>query len=185
VRPHPFQRWPRRRRRQALAAVVVVSLVITVLAAVAAPLPTGATIVDFELAGSVERTEEILAVWRAEGVIGDAKAIQVFDLIYPLIYAAALAGGCVAGSAAWARAGRPRLAAVGVALAWVATAAAGFDYVENLALGISLWGEPASPWPQLAFAAAVLKFAAIALALLYGLSTLCTTPLRKSWPTVR
>ena len=72
-----------------------------------------------------------------------------------------------------------------VALAWVATAAAGFDYVENLALGISLWGDPASPWPQLAFAAAVLKFTAIALALLYGLSTLCTTPLRKSWPTVR
>ena len=55
-------------------------------------------------------------------------------------------------------------------MAWVAFAAAGFDYVENLGLGISLWGHPASPWPQVAFVAAVLKFAAIYSALLYALS---------------
>ena len=55
-------------------------------------------------------------------------------------------------------------------MAWVAFAAAGFDYVENLGLGVSLWDEPAPPWPQVAFAAAVLKFAAIGLALLYALS---------------
>ena len=47
---------------------------------------------------------------------------------------------------------------------------AGFDYVENLGLGISLWGDPASPWPQVAFVAALLKFAAIYSALLYALS---------------
>ena len=49
-------------------------------------------------------------------------------------------------------------------------AAAGFDYLENLGLGISLWGHPASPWPQIAFVAALLKFAAIYSALLYALS---------------
>jgi len=180
VRTHPFQRFPRSRRRLAFGSVLGAALVVTLLAAVTSPLPAGATIVDFELAGSVERTGEILAAWRREGVVDDAKAIQLFDLVYPLIYAAALAGACVAAAAAWARAASPRLAAAGVAMAWVATAAAAFDYVENLGLAFSLWGEPASPWPQLALAAAVLKFAAIALALVFALSTLCTTPLRRS-----
>ena len=137
------------------------------------PLPAGATIIDFELAGSVERTEEILATWRAERVIDDAKAIQVFDLFYPLIYSAALAGGCVAAAGAWTH--RP------AARAWQRwrSPARGspsrppaFDYVENLGLGISLWGDPASPWPQVALVAAVLKFTGIAVALLVALSGL-------------
>ena len=171
---HPLERWPRTRRRAALVCVAVAALLPTVLGAVVKPLhegePGGDSIVDFELAGSVERTQEILATWRAEGVLDEAKTIQIFDLVYPLVYAAALAGGCIAAAGAWRRARRPRLAATGIAMAWVAFAAAGFDYVENLGLGISLWGHPASPWPQLAFVAAVLKFAGIYSALLYALS---------------
>ena len=170
----PLQRWPRNHRRPALIALTVAALLPTVLGAAVHPLhedePGGKSIIAFELAGSVQDTEEILATWRAEGVIDNAKAIQVFDLVYPLIYATALAGMCVAAGGAWGRARRRRLAAAGAVFAWVATAAAGFDYVENLGLGISLWDEPASPWPQLAFAAAVLKFACIYAALLYALS---------------
>jgi len=132
--------------------------------------PGGEDVVAFELAGSVDRAQEILTTWRAEGVINEAKAIQVFDLIYPFIYAGALAGGCIAAAGAWRRLGRERIAAVGIAMAWVALAAAGFDYVENLGLDISLWGEPASPWPELSRVAAQLKFAAIYLTLAYGLS---------------
>jgi hypothetical protein len=171
---HPLQSWPRSHRRAALVCVVLAALLPTVLGAIVKPLhegePGGESIIDFELAGSVERTEEILATWRAEGVLDEAKAIQVLDLFYPLVYAAALAGGCIAASGAWQRAGRPRLAAAGIVMAWVAFAAAGFDYVENLGLGISLWGDPASPWPQVALVAALLKFAAIYSALLYALS---------------
>jgi hypothetical protein len=105
-------------------------------------------------------------------VIDDAKKIQVFDLVYPLIYSAALAGGCVAAAGAWRRAGRPRLAAATILLAWVAFAAAGFDYVENLGLAISLWDEPMSPWPQISFVAAILKFAGIYAGLAGALSGL-------------
>lgn len=171
---HPLQRRPRTRRRLALICVSLLAFLPVVAGTVAKPLhedePGGKSIVDFELAGSVDSANEILATWRAEGVIDEAKAIQTADLLYPLVYAAALAGACIAAAGAWGAAGRASPARAGVAMAWVAFAAAGFDYVENLGLGISLWDEPASPWPQLALVAAVLKFVCIALALLYALS---------------
>jgi hypothetical protein len=182
---HPLQTWPRRRRRLAFGLVLSVALLITVLAAVSSPLPKDATIIDFELAGSVQRTQEILGSWRREGVVDDAKAIQLFDLVYPLIYGAALAGACIAGAGAWQRAGRPRLSAAGIVLAWVATAAVACDYVENVGLAVSLWGTPASPWPQLAAAAGGLKFAGIAVTLVYGLATLAGAPLRRQPSTRR
>jgi hypothetical protein len=166
---HPFERRPSRHRRLALICVCVAALLVTVLGAVGQPLGDR-DIVDFELAGTVGETKEILATWRAEDVIDEAKAIQLFDLVYPLIYASALAGCCLAAAGVWRRRGRPRAATVGAAMAWLALAAAGFDYIENVGLAVSLWGEPASPWPQIAFAAASLKFAAIGLTLLYALS---------------
>jgi hypothetical protein len=160
----------------ALVCLTIVAAFPVVLGQVVHPLHEdkkgGESIVDFELAGSVDRTEEILATWRAEGVVDDAKTIQILDLIYPLIYAAALAGLCLAAAGAWSRAGWPRLASAGIAMAWVAFAAAGFDYVENLALGVSLWDEPTEPWPRVAFVAALLKFAGIYLSLLYAVSGL-------------
>jgi hypothetical protein len=170
---HPFERWPRRRRRLALVSVVIAALVPAVALAVVTPLHedrTGQGIVEFELAGSVERAEAILDVWRARGVVDAAQAIQVFDLLYPLIYVAAIAGGCVAAAGAWRGAGRARMAGLGIGMAWVAFAAAGFDYVENVGLAVSLWGRPASPWPEIALVAAVLKFSASGLALLYALT---------------
>ena len=110
---HPLERWPAHHRRLALIGVCVATLVITVVGAVTQPLGDR-DIVDFELAGSVGEAKEILAGWRAEGVIGDAKAIQLFDLVYPLVYASALAGCCLAAAGAWRRRGRPRAAALGV-----------------------------------------------------------------------
>jgi hypothetical protein len=171
---HPLQRWPRSHRRLAFACVAVIAFLPLVLGPLLHPLhedkPGGEDIVAFEVAGSVDRAQEILATWRAEDVIDAAKATQVLDLFYPFIYAAAFAGGCIAAAGAWRRLGRERIAQLGIAMAWVATAAAAFDYVENLGLDISLWGHPASPWPEISRVAALLKFGAIGLALAYGLS---------------
>jgi hypothetical protein len=171
---HPFQSWPGKRRRLALALVICAAILPLALSSATTPLaenePGGRTIIDFELAGSVDETEEILATWRAAGVIDEAKRIQLFDLVFPLIYCSALAGACVAAAAAWSRAGRPSLARAGIAMAWVAFAAAVFDYVENAGLAVSLWGDPASPWPQIAWVAAILKFTASGLALAYALT---------------
>lgn len=171
---HPLQRWPRGHRRLAFACVAVVAFLPLVLGPLTHPMhedkPGGEDIVAFEVAGSVGRAQEILTTWREEGVVSTAKAIQISDFLYPLIYAAALAGGCIAAAGAWRRLGRERIAALGIVMAWVATAAALFDYVENLGLDISLWGHPASPWPEVSRVAALLKFGAIGLALVYGLS---------------
>lgn len=170
---HPFERWPRRRRSLALVAISIAALLPTVVGAITKPLHedvTGESIIDFELAGSVDRADEILAVWEAEGVVDDAKAIQIFDFVYPLIYAFALAGGCIAAAGAWRQRGVQGMARLGIAMAWVAFAAAGFDYVENIGLDVSLWDGPASPWPQVAKAAAVAKFACIWAAGLFALT---------------
>ena len=185
---HPFQTWPARGRRPALICITILAALPVVLGQFVHPLHEdekgGESIVDFELAGSVDRAQEILATWRAEGVIDDAKTIQIFDLIYPLIYASAFAGLCLAAAGAWSRAGWARLAAAGVVMAWVAFAAAGFDYVENLGLGISLWDEPAEPWPQVSLVAAVLKFTAIYASLLYALSGLAAALIARRRATV-
>lgn len=155
-----------------------------VLSALTTPLaenePGGRSIIDFELAGSVDQAREILSTWRAAGVIDDAKAVQLFDLVYPLIYTSAIAGACIAAAGAWRRVGRPGLARAGTTLAWVATAAAVFDYVENIGLAFSLWGHPASPWPQVALVAGVLKFAGTFAGLGYALTGLAArfTPRR-------
>jgi hypothetical protein len=170
---HPFERWPRSGRRLALIVVSVLALLPAVGGAITKPLHedvTGESIIDFELAGSVDRAEEILDAWQAEDVIDDAKAIQVFDLVYPLIYSAALAGLCVAAAGAWRRRGRVGWARIGTAMAWVAFAAAAFDYVENLGLGISLWDHPMDPWPRISQVAAYLKFAGIYASLAYALT---------------
>lgn len=172
---HPFERWPPGHRRVLLIVVSIAALLPTVLGAVVKPLHedvTGEGIIDFELAGSVDRAEEILAAWEAEDVIDDAKAIQVFDFVYPVIYAFALAGGCIAAAGAWRRRGNDRMAKLGIAMAWVAFAAAGFDYIENIGLDVSLWDGPATPWPQIAMVAALAKFACIWGSLLYALTGL-------------
>ena len=104
-------------------------------------------------------------------------AIGVFDLHAhgePLHDLDPVAGGVLRGQHRELRAG----AATGIAMAWVAFAAAGFDYVENLGLDVSLWGQPASPWPELARVAALLKFGAIGLALVFGLSGIVAALIR-------
>jgi hypothetical protein len=173
VPEHPLEGWAKRHRALALTLAIALLVVPSALALAIDPLHEGTTaggIVDLELAGSVERTEDIVDSWRAEGVLDEAAFLHGLDFLYPLLYAGALAAGCLAAAAIWARRGRSGLASWGTAMAWVATASAAFDYVENIALATALLGEPTAPWPQIAFGAAALKFACIAAALVYVLA---------------
>ena len=171
---HPFEHWPRRHRRLVLTVGGVLAPLPLVLGKVFPVLhedkPGGKSIIDFASAGSVSEANAILAKWRSEGVIDAAKAIQIFDLVYPLIYSSALAGGCVASAGSWRRSGRPQRSQIGIAMAWVAFGGAAFDYVENVGLMIALWDEPTSPFPQVSAVAAAFKFTLSFGALLYALS---------------
>ena len=168
---HPFEQWPRTRRRQALLALIAAAVVLwVVLSALDAPLRAtdeGGTI-PLEIAGSSDRASEIKEAWRAEGVLENGAFINGLDFLFAPIYAAALAGACVAAAGVFRRLGWERLAAAGIAIAWLATAAAVFDWTENIALAVILLDEPASPWPAIALAAAIPKFAGSGAALVYA-----------------
>lgn len=58
----------------------------------------------------------------------------------------------------------------GIAIAWAATAAAAFDWVEDIALAVILLDGPASPWPQIALAASIPKFAGTGAGLIYAIA---------------
>ena len=123
---HPLQQWPRDRRRLVLACLVVAALLPLVLGALVNPLledePGGEDIVAFELAGSVGRGQEILATWRAEGVIDDRRGEGDPGLRPPLsVHLRGRARGWLyAAAGGWQRLGRERFAAAGIAVAWVA-----------------------------------------------------------------
>ena len=172
---HPFEHWPPGKRRRALvtviAAAAVLQVVLTLLDGPLRASEHGGT-VPLEVAGSPDRASEIVSSWEADGVLDNGAFITGLDFLYAPLYAAAYAGGCVALAAAWRRRGRERLAALGIVAAWAATAAAGFDYVENVGLAVTLLDEPASPWPQVSLVAAIAKFAGLAAAVLYLLSGL-------------
>jgi sugar phosphate isomerase/epimerase len=154
--------------------------VVSLLAALPIPLtyalrplrenePGGHGIVSFEFAGSVRRANEILTTWRAAGVEQMAKYVQLLDVVYPVVYAAALAGCAIAAGHALRRAGADRIAGVAPTIAWVAFAAAAFDYVENIGLDIALWYRPLDPWPLVSSVAAAVKFFCIAVTIGYAL----------------
>jgi len=170
---HPFEQWPRSGRRRALlaliAAAIAMFVVLTLLDSPLRGTDEGGT-VALELAGSTDEASEIKEAWRAEGVLDDGAFIDGLDFLFAPLYAAALAGGCVAAAGAFRRLGKARLAAAGIAIAWIASVVAVFDWTENIALAVVLLDQPASPWPAVALAAAIPKFAGTWAALLYGLA---------------
>jgi hypothetical protein len=170
---HPLEDWPPTGRRQALIALIVASIAMFVLLSLLdQPLrdtEEGGT-VTLELAGSVDRATEIKENWRREGLLEDGAFIDGIDFLFAPLYSLALAGGCVAAAGALRRIGRERLAAAGIAIAWLASAVMVFDWIENIALAVILLDEPRSPWPGIALAAAIPKFAGTWIALLYALA---------------
>ncbi len=182
---HPFERWPPVNRRRILLALVAAAIAMQVLLALLdAPLrETGDGTIDLELAGNAERAEEIVAGWRSENVLENATFIDGLDFLFAPLYAGAIAGVCVAAAGAWRRRGKDGVANLGIGIAWAASAAVAFDWIENVALAAVLLDEPVSPWPAIALASAIPKFAGTWSGLLFALSGVAALLLRRPRPT--
>jgi len=180
---HPLTRWLQTGGQKYFLPLVGLSIFIILLMNwIGTPLNTPAApygIVSFEIAGSPQQAQAMLDSWDS-GAKTRAAFIQGLDFLFPLVYSTSVALGCLL-TAGVLTSRRWPMASLGTPLAWGLWAAAGFDYVENIALVILLFSPAASPWPQLAAACAVIKFGLLFLGLVYcflGLAVRLTPPLK-------
>jgi hypothetical protein len=148
------------------AAVVVASLVLArigdSLITEAAPLG----IIDFEFAGSAERSAQILASWSSAA--REAAMLSLgFDYLYLVLYPSFIALACARTSARLA-ALRPGLGRWGVGLACLVLLSGVFDAIENYGLIRQLLDGANTFWARVALWCAVPKFALVGAGLLYG-----------------
>jgi len=159
---HPLTLIPADRRARVFWPLLAATLLITLAFRFIGP--ASPTIVDYELAGSVDRAASIIGAWREVDRVRAGFSLG-FDYLYMPLYSTTIALAClwaakVSRSGAWN--------SIGLALAWGLWLAAVFDAVENLALIVMLFGTPAEPYPAAAAACATLKFGLILSGLLYA-----------------
>ena len=108
----------------------------------------GASVIAFESAGSVGRSQEIVAEWGSSG-----KAAMwwqlAFDTPFLIGYGLFLAGACVAVARRARARGRPRLERAAAVMAWLGPIAAGADFLQNVSLALVLTGHVVQPWPRI------------------------------------
>jgi hypothetical protein len=109
----------------------------------------GASLIAFESAGTVTRSQEILSDW------GDAGKTAMWwqlglDLPFLIGYGLFLAGACAAVARRAREAGKPRLEQAAAVLVWFGPLAAACDFLQNVSLVLVLEGHVAQPWPRIA-----------------------------------
>jgi hypothetical protein len=166
---HPFMSAPIANKKPLFWFLFLFTLgVMFCMNLVGKPLITPAApygIVSFELAGSVEKSQQILDSWNQNAQLYAAFSLG-FDYLYMVLYSSTIALACLWGSRVL-QAGRMSGVPVGILLAWGLWLAAILDGLENIALSLILLNTPAAPWPQVAQVSAAVKFLLIFLGLIY------------------
>ena len=140
----------------------------------------GATITEFEFAGTTAKAEQIVDGFGDEGKRAAWTQLAI-DMPFLVAYGLLIAGCCLAAADRLARLGRNALARGLKWLAWCGPLAALCDTVQNAALAFILAGHAGQPAPRLAqvFGYATLSFAAIGIvAIGVGLAALGLARLR-------
>jgi hypothetical protein len=137
----------------------------------------GVSVIDLQLARTSANALEKIALLGSSGVDA-AQMAHYIDFAYLVTYALALSAACVVLAARAADRGKTGLAAIGPRIAWLAVIAAALDAVEDVALLLVLDGRTEQPWPAIAFGCSVVKFAMLAVVIVYLLSGIALT-LRK------
>jgi hypothetical protein len=145
--PRFFAALADRRRLLALAAVALLSGA-AMLPAMRTMSDHGESLFAFEGAGSVERSEEIVAAW---GEPGKRAAWWQLALDTPFLIAYGLfgAGACAAVASRAAGAGKTRLRQAAELLIWFGPLAAAADLLQNVSLAMILRGHVVQPWPRI------------------------------------
>lgn len=148
-----------------VSGIALVALLLAMAPAEEQMQENGPGVVTFELAGSQERADEILAEWGSDGQ--DAAREQLLiDFAFLIAYGTFLVLAVAAVSGRLGERGRPRLAAVGAVIVPFGALAAACDAVENACLLAVLDGA-GSAFPTLATIFAAAKFALLAAAIAY------------------
>ncbi len=119
----------------------------------------GPGIIPFELAGTPERSQRIMAAWGSDGRAAARRSL-LLDYLFPPTYGSLQALACMRAGDSLAGNGHPMLSGLAGPLAWSQLGAAAFDYVENSALLAILAGRNGA-LPALARRAALAKFVLI------------------------
>ena len=185
---HPLDALPESVRKPLFFAFFAATLIIfAIFRVLDAPLRTATApsgIVSFELAGTPFQAQAIINSWHeiaylvssvegepVPGFVSRAYSFAVFglgiDYLFMPVYATALALGIMMAAGrhlGW-------FMKLGAWLGWGAIAAALFDAVENYALiRILMLNEVWSPYPEVAFFCATVKFFLLALGIIYALA---------------
>jgi hypothetical protein len=128
----------------------------------------GASLIAFENAGSVARSQEILADWGDAGK--NAAWWQLgLDLPFLIGYGLVVAGACAAVARRAAKVGKPRLRRAATLIAWLGPLAAGADFLQNVSLALVLTDHVTQPWPRIAAVCGPVVTTSIAIGLGFAL----------------
>lgn len=134
----------------------------------------GASLIAFENAGTVVRSQEILDGW---GEAGRSAMWWQLALDTPFLvgYGLFAAGACAAVARRAEAAGKPRLERAAALLAWCGPLAAGADLLQNLSLALVLSGHVTQPWPRTSAVCGSVTSALMAVGLVFALGGFLAT----------
>jgi hypothetical protein len=108
----------------------------------------GASLIAFESAGSVSRSQEIVTEWGSSGKAAMWWQLAL-DMPFLIGYGLFLAGACAAVARRARATERLRLERAAVVVAWLGPIAAAADLAQNISLALVLTGHVVQPWPRI------------------------------------
>jgi hypothetical protein len=139
----------------------------------------GASLIGFESAGSVARSQEILAEWGSAGKTAMWWQLAL-DVPFLIAYGLFFAGACAAVARRARAVGRPRLERAATVIAWLGPIAAAADFSQNVSLALVLTDHGDQPWPRISALAGTMTTTLAATAALFALGGTLATRRRRS-----
>jgi len=158
---HPVQALSTTRRRLACASSLVLGFVLWyALIRLDVPLETPVArwgMISLQFAGTAERSQEILDSWNL-AARDNAQSGLLLDFLFPLCYSTLLTIGCFWSAGLLRERGYRKSGLLAAIVAWLQWPAAGFDYIENIALWVQVRGTVNDVWARIASTCATFKF---------------------------